>query len=155
MRKFLDGLLHHEVKFEVEYHKEPRDIDEAVYHVVKFIQTRYSTRKERPRFSTRKAASYQNHSEPNLERADFEERAVKRVPAYDGHHRTPQKRSVKDPNQDQTSTTTSQEELLQQLLQRMEKLEKATASNVERKQVKEVECFFCHQKGHYAREWTM
>ena len=34
VRRFLDGLKDHEARFEVEYHKEPEDIDEAVYHVV-------------------------------------------------------------------------------------------------------------------------
>ena len=40
VRRFLDGLKDHEARFEVEYHKEPTDIDTAVYHVVNFIQTR-------------------------------------------------------------------------------------------------------------------
>ncbi len=40
VRRFLDGLLDEEVRFEVEYHKEPETIDEAVFHVVNFIQTR-------------------------------------------------------------------------------------------------------------------
>ncbi|KAH3712921.1 hypothetical protein DPMN_072681 [Dreissena polymorpha] len=34
VRRFLDGLQDEEVKFEVEYHKEPTTIDEAVYNVV-------------------------------------------------------------------------------------------------------------------------
>jgi len=32
VRRFLDGLVDQGVKFEVEYHKEPRNIDEAVFH---------------------------------------------------------------------------------------------------------------------------
>ena len=40
VRRFLDGLKDNEARFEVEYHKEPTDIDTAVYHVVNFIQTR-------------------------------------------------------------------------------------------------------------------
>ncbi len=40
VRRFLDGLVDEEVRFEVEYHKEPETIDEAVFHVVNFIQTR-------------------------------------------------------------------------------------------------------------------
>ncbi|KAH3777044.1 hypothetical protein DPMN_178480 [Dreissena polymorpha] len=40
VRRFLDGLVDQEVKFEVEYHKEPMNIDEAVFHVLNFIQTR-------------------------------------------------------------------------------------------------------------------
>ena len=40
VRKFLDGLRDNNVRFEIEYNKEPDDIDEAVYHAVNFIQTR-------------------------------------------------------------------------------------------------------------------
>ena len=40
VRKFLDGLRDSEARFEIEFHKEPEDIDEAVYHAVNFIQTR-------------------------------------------------------------------------------------------------------------------
>ncbi|MES9970529.1 MAG: hypothetical protein ABW092_10890, partial [Candidatus Thiodiazotropha sp.] len=40
VRRFLDGLKDNEARFEIEFHKEPEDIDEAVYHAVNFIQTR-------------------------------------------------------------------------------------------------------------------
>ena len=40
VRRFLDGLRDSEARFEIEYNKEPDDIDEAVYHAVNFIQTR-------------------------------------------------------------------------------------------------------------------
>lgn len=40
VRRFLDGLRDEEVRWEVEYIKEPDDIDVAVYHVVNYIQTR-------------------------------------------------------------------------------------------------------------------
>ena len=40
VRRFLDGLKDNEARFEVENHKEPTDIDTAIYHVVNFIQTR-------------------------------------------------------------------------------------------------------------------
>ncbi|MEW8545026.1 MAG: hypothetical protein AB2693_15995, partial [Candidatus Thiodiazotropha sp.] len=40
VRRFLDGMRDSEARFEIEYHKEPDDIDEAVYHAVNFIQTR-------------------------------------------------------------------------------------------------------------------
>ena len=36
LRKFLDGLFDEKARFQVEYVKEPRDIDEAVYQVVDF-----------------------------------------------------------------------------------------------------------------------
>ena len=39
-RRFLDGMHDTEARFEIEYHKEPIDKDQAVYHAVNFIQTR-------------------------------------------------------------------------------------------------------------------
>ncbi|KAL3857887.1 hypothetical protein ACJMK2_012516 [Sinanodonta woodiana] len=36
----MDGLHDENARFQVEYIKEPTDVDEAVYHVVNFIQTR-------------------------------------------------------------------------------------------------------------------
>ena len=39
-RRFLDGMKDNEARFEIEYHKEPDDIDQAVYHAVNFIHTR-------------------------------------------------------------------------------------------------------------------
>ncbi|KAH3712934.1 hypothetical protein DPMN_072696 [Dreissena polymorpha] len=47
VRRFLDGLQDEEVKFEVEYHKEPTTIDEAVYNVVTLMQTRAGFEGER------------------------------------------------------------------------------------------------------------
>ena len=41
LRKFLDGLYDEKARFQVEYVKEPRDIDEAVYQVVDFQETRH------------------------------------------------------------------------------------------------------------------
>ena len=38
--RFLDGMQDSDASFEIEFHKEPDNIDEAVYHVVNFIQTR-------------------------------------------------------------------------------------------------------------------
>ena len=40
VRRFLDDLQDETARFQVEFNKEPRDIDEAVYHVVNFLQTR-------------------------------------------------------------------------------------------------------------------
>lgn len=36
-KQFLDGLHDDEIRFQVEYHKEPKSIDEVVFHVVNMI----------------------------------------------------------------------------------------------------------------------
>ena len=38
---FLDGLRDSDARFEIVYNKEPVNIDEAVFHVVNFVQTRH------------------------------------------------------------------------------------------------------------------
>ena len=40
VRRFLDGLKDSEASFETEFHKEPNDINLAVYHAANFIQTK-------------------------------------------------------------------------------------------------------------------
>ena len=40
VRRFLDGLKDSDASFEIEFHKEPDDIDEAAFHAVNFIQTK-------------------------------------------------------------------------------------------------------------------
>ena len=40
VRRFLDGLKGSEARFEIEFNKEPANIDEPVYHAINFVQTR-------------------------------------------------------------------------------------------------------------------
>ncbi|KAH3789859.1 hypothetical protein DPMN_168048 [Dreissena polymorpha] len=47
VRKFLDGLNNEELKCEIEFHKEPKNIDEAVYYAVNYVQIRSSGRGDR------------------------------------------------------------------------------------------------------------
>ncbi|KAH3839555.1 hypothetical protein DPMN_112987 [Dreissena polymorpha] len=48
VRKFLDGLLDSDVRFEVEYHKKPKDLEEAVFQVVNLIQVKNGCKQDRP-----------------------------------------------------------------------------------------------------------
>lgn len=41
VRRFLDGLRDSDARFEIEYNKEPEDIDEAVYQAENFMQTKH------------------------------------------------------------------------------------------------------------------
>ena len=41
VRRFFDGLRDSDARFEIEYNKEPEDIDEAMYHAVNFVQTKH------------------------------------------------------------------------------------------------------------------
>ncbi|CAC5371474.1 unnamed protein product [Mytilus coruscus] len=48
LRRFLDGLQDDTARFQVEYNKEPHDIDEAVAHVVNFVETKARLSKSDP-----------------------------------------------------------------------------------------------------------
>ncbi|CAC5392807.1 unnamed protein product [Mytilus coruscus] len=60
LRRFLDGLQDDTARFQVEYNKEPHDIDEVVAHVVNFVETKARLSKSdpyyerKPRRQTRK-----------------------------------------------------------------------------------------------------
>jgi hypothetical protein len=47
LRRFLDGLLDERTQMQVEYVKEPADIDQAVYEVVNYLETRKRGKKDR------------------------------------------------------------------------------------------------------------
>ncbi|KAH3883510.1 hypothetical protein DPMN_007468 [Dreissena polymorpha] len=42
IRKCLEGLNNEELKCEIEFHKEPKNIDEAVYYAINYFQIRSS-----------------------------------------------------------------------------------------------------------------
>ncbi|KAH3868714.1 hypothetical protein DPMN_031866 [Dreissena polymorpha] len=89
VKRFLDGLRDEDVRWEVEYVKEPRDIDEAVFNVVNYIQTRKrhqigSNRRQRPVRRTGGTETDETHSE-NESDLDIVEYAF----------RVPNKRQVK------------------------------------------------------------
>ena len=80
VRRFLDGLRDDEARFEVEYHKEPETIDQAVFHVVNWIQTRNGYNSERRQRNNVRAVS----EDPDFTEDETDER-VFRVPS--GHHK--------------------------------------------------------------------
>ena len=63
LRRFLDGLANDKARFHVEYVKEPADIDEAVYEVVNYLQTRISEKK----FKTQRRAVHFSDSDSDLD----------------------------------------------------------------------------------------
>ena len=76
VRRFLDGLTDEDVRFEVEFHKEPRTIDEAVLHAANMLQMRNNPETEkRYRKGTRRALD-----EPYVEQAEGEPLAYRPTP---------------------------------------------------------------------------
>ena len=139
---------------EVEYVKDPSDIDEAVFHVVNFIQTRqkhtsspYNDKK------MRKFVRSTHSSESNQDESDNsdEEYVCQVKPGNRGQKSTTNgidQDSTKDAKQTKEYTTCEKgvEDLLKQLIEKVENFAKYN-------QVKPRDrgCFNCHQEGHFAR----
>ncbi|KAH3699440.1 hypothetical protein DPMN_074395 [Dreissena polymorpha] len=139
VRRFLDGLLDEDTRFEVEYHKEPATIYEAVYNVVTLVQTRGGTEGEKGyRRSTRRTTeSEKPYSGDQV--------APKKPSTYSGAKKWP-----KGPKQDMSYDSG---ENLQQILKRLDNLEGRTMKIIgEKRSRKDVECYRCHGKRHFARE---
>ncbi|XP_053385508.1 uncharacterized protein LOC123539473 [Mercenaria mercenaria] len=183
VRRFLDGLLDQDTKFEVEYHKEPMDIDEAVYHVVNLIQTKNGCRYDRQgRYSSRQADVYKqensswkpdyarDNTNRNERRIRYGERHVNRIQddslyelEVEPDHNTEIINRVPSDKVLDLNTSCSdfgtpvekkhtQEELLQCLIERVGRLEQSFARAKDRQTRSDVECYSCHERGHYARD---
>ncbi|KAH3815431.1 hypothetical protein DPMN_143954 [Dreissena polymorpha] len=61
VRRFLDGLYDEKIKFEVEFNKEPRTVDEAVYNDVNLMQIRNGSRNDR-KWATQHTPSIRNEN---------------------------------------------------------------------------------------------
>lgn len=139
VRRFLDGLKDEELKFQVEYHKEPSNIDEAVFHVVNLIQTRNASKSDR----RNKHIIRQSLVEVPNELSKCQ--SIKRAPEW----------KVADTSKGEEKS--DEMKVLDQILERLEKLEKAQEPEkwmeVSKKPDRRgVECFNCHKHGHYSRD---
>lgn len=149
VRRFLDGLMDQEAKFVVEYHKEPKDIDEAVFHVVNMVQTRNacSNRQERPnKYQTRRTQVEAHQGTPweSLETSE-----VKRVPFEE--RKTTERELTQDskPNQAKPTEGSKTDKMLEALMQRIEKLEETCRRD--REQRRSI-CFNCNEEGHFSKQ---
>ncbi|MEW8544187.1 MAG: zinc finger CCHC domain-containing protein, partial [Candidatus Thiodiazotropha sp.] len=173
VRRFLDGLKDHEARFEVEYHKEPEDIDQAVYHVVNFIQTR--RRNYSDMYADRKAKKFARRASQvsDIEDSEIECEAdvgdyeyVMRLPVKGG---TDQKKKLQSKGEQKTelnlshSTTKGNSmseltDMVKALTEKVEKLQKGNtvASGYQRKasgvgNESGIVCYACNNRGHISR----
>lgn len=72
LRRFFDGLSNERASFEVEFHKEPLNIDQAVFHVVNFEEIKHkshhsddSSRHKKVRRSRHESDSWSNDTDEN------------------------------------------------------------------------------------------
>ena len=144
VRRFLDGLRDEDIRFSVEYHKEPSSIDEAVYHVVNHEQTK--GRKER-RDSTRRLPD-KTDVDSDCEQFAYTEpkrqvKSIRRTEKGKRDEKTEETESANKPND------------LKDLLDRIKKIEdKMSRQNEERPtrgRNRDNRCYNCQEIGHFAR----
>ena len=173
VRRFLDGMRDSEARFEIEYHKEPDDIDEAVYHAVNFIQTR--RRSSQVAFGDKKFKKYVRRA--NLEcdspseseeqgETDDEQDRVYRVPAS---AERPQSRKLSRTGQptertetkvnspeDSMKVLTETRDLIQTLVTQIKEQsqtdKKAPQGNTPQAGKKRFVCYGCQQPNHILRD---
>ena len=160
VRRFLDGLWDEEARFEVEFHKEPTTIDEAVYFVVCFLQTKRRMG-EKPLDGHRRPLREARSSSAEEEELEGNE-SIGRVP---DKPRVTYKPRAKGDNSmgskltdDGPSKETEKNEMAELLKLIIDKLDKMTQPDRDKPQPsgdnrrREIICFRCGEKGHMVRE---
>ena len=175
VRRFLDGMRDNEARFEIEYHKEPDDIDEAVYHAVNFIHTRRrnfheSHEKRFKKYARRTSLEYDGSSdeEEAYETAVEDNRAL-RIPAKTDKpplkkpNKTSQQVEQTDSNatcqNDSTKVLMETRDLIQTLVSQLKDQVSSKASKNNQHQENagfsrrgKVQCYGCGEYGHFARD---
>ena len=181
LRRFLDGLLDERTRFHIEFVKEPDSIDQAVFEVVNFTETRRRPREKesssrfRPTRAVRNYASSDSEEDgamvqPADDESDSEPERVARVPSRANRHK-----KLKMPgDQAQPSKVQGNSEQSQQgqemgkILSLLETLISAQTetqgqvpesvknvkgkANQPRGEAKDRRCFKCGEEGHFAKE---
>lgn len=173
LRRFLDGLIDEQARFQVEYVREPRNIDEAVFEVVTF--STFERKGKRPTRAVRGTDDEETNSDLSMAEDEEEERAA-RVPWQNGnrnpHHKFQRNQpfnrfrpnkpsrdadSSKPSNSSKDEISKLREEMMKMntdMMKKLEMLEKVNTSSpdLNTQSVKQVVCFRCGRPGHYAKE---
>ena len=174
VRRFLDGLRDSDARFEVEYNKEPENIDEAVYHVVNFVQTKHRgiqeghTDRKFKKYASRASCDDDDSSEEYLSDESNDLRRVNRVPVKketSHNKKTCKDEEKKDPLEVQPSTENESlkvlseaKDMLQTLMLQMQEfskvksVEKPAQQDNKPQRSRNVVCYSCSQKGHISRD---
>lgn len=157
VRRFLDGLRNEELSWEVEYIKEPNNIDEAVYHVVNCIQTRNrhkfdnGDRKKRP---IRKAEDNEDESQDQKDH-------ICRVPGKTNQEAVNTNikpvTMVTMKTSEVSAPVSKETEMLQQILNKLAELTRPKEEKTQQNgnfpyKKKTLICYACNQENHYARD---
>ena len=170
LRRFLDGILDEGARFQVEYVKEPKNIDAAVYEVVNFVDTRERSATNVPDFRHRPARkvheatdleSMQSYSGGDVRSAHKQKHGAKKQTGGDADKHSgkpPQSNPVQ--NEDNSILKRIEDLLLQQQQPRQGNVswgktypdKQPWSSQAPRLSQRPGACYRCGGQGHYARE---
>ena len=172
VRRFLDGLRDSDAQFEVEYNKEPVNFDEAVFHVVNFVQTRRRGSSEE--YSDRKFKRYTRRTNIESDGSSDEEAQeegndrVYRLPARkDKVQNLKEDRRLQKKGSDKSAyaednasmkVLSEAKSLMQDLAKQIQELTKVTSGNTAMQQQqrpirgRNVICYGCGGLGHIVRD---
>ena len=171
VRRFLDGLKDNEARFEIEFHKEPEDIDEAVFHAVNFIQSK--RRNASDSYMDRKLKKYARRTSQESDTEDSEVESLEEREDCEYALRLPTKGDLyqkKRPQKSEqiTEQNTSQvgkqsdsmteiKDMVKALSDQVAELQKSKTPAVDQQQGAIVAgnngvlCYSCNCRGHIAR----
>ena len=134
VRRFMDGLYDNDMKFDLEFNKEPRTIEEAVYFAVTWIQLKGKNRKRYD--ESRRVLVY--------EEEECDDAVGQTVRQVSGCY---------NEEENQQEEKDSLRQMIKDVISRLDRIEGRTlwkGSRAERRRT--IECFNCRNQGHYARE---
>ncbi|KAK6185902.1 hypothetical protein SNE40_008038 [Patella caerulea] len=163
LRKFLDGLYDDKTRFNVEFIKEPKDIDEAVHHVVNFSETKRNPNQDRNNMRvSRINPQFSDEEETTAEEIQMISRAapgknknriIKKEMTYESDNK------VSDDHK-----STMKEEILKDIKEEIKKMMNKTSNNIislpenkatdgyKREVTQPAGCFYCKDPSHFKRE---
>ena len=175
VRRFLDGLRDNDARFEIEYNKEPEDIDEAVYHAVNFLQTR---RRSNPdAFADKKFKKFARRATDEIVYDSDGEEYQEDVIDIDHVYRIPAKSekpavkkqvkqeqksenvdNVKSGSDDSQKLLAETKNLMQNLVTQIENIAQSNQGKQTiqpprfSQQRRGIVCYGCHEQGHISRD---
>ena len=170
----MDGLRDNDARFEIEYNKEPEDIDEAVYHAVNFMQTKHRSASEAPtdrkfkRYARRMSEDSERLGDEQVSDADVENDRALRVPvkaeqvqkkkSFKQSTKTDQSKTTPETQSESMKVLTETRGLVQALMNQLLELNKQNTGlqngryNPQSSAERGIICYSCKQRGHYARD---
>ena len=156
----MDGLRDNDARFEIQYNKEPEDIDEAVYQAVNFMQTKHRSVSEAP---NSKSSGDEQVSDADVENdralsVPVKAEQVQKKKSFKQSTKTDQSETIHETQSESMKVLTETRGLFQTLMNQLLELNKQNTGlqngryNTQFSAERGVICYNCKQEGHYAKD---